>query len=59
MDERGMELNGNRVGPVMEGSTLILTCDIIGGTTFYLDNRKYAVKYTLNYKMFHPSVLDF
>merc|ERR1711953_781492 len=31
MDERGMELNGNRVGPVMEGSTLILTCDIIGG----------------------------
>ena len=54
-----MELNGNRVGPVMEGSTLILTCDIIGGSTFYLDNRKYAVKYTLNYKMFHPSVLDF
>ena len=45
MDERGMELNGNRVGPVMEGSTLILTCDIIGGTLllFSLHNRKYAV----------------
>ena len=31
MDERGMEVRGSKVGPVLEGSTLILTCDIIGG----------------------------
>lgn len=31
MDERGMEVQGPKVGPVLEGATLILTCDIIGG----------------------------
>lgn len=59
MDERGMELNGNRVGPVMEGSTLILTCDIIGGTFSLFYKEENTLSNTLNYKMFHPSVLDF
>ena len=31
MDERGMEVTSSKVGPVLEGSTLILTCDVIGG----------------------------
>lgn len=31
MDERGMEVQGPKVGAVLEGATLILTCDIIGG----------------------------
>ena len=54
-----MELNGNRVGPVMEGSTLILTCDIIGGTFSLFYKEENTLSNTLNYKMFHPSVLDF
>ena len=33
MDERGVEVQGPKVGPVLEGATLILTCDIIGGIT--------------------------
>ena len=35
MDERGMEVQGPKVGPVLEGATLILTCDIIGGNIIY------------------------
>ena len=35
MDERGMEVQGPKVGAVLEGATLILTCDIIGGMYLY------------------------
>ena len=44
MDERGMEVQGPKVGPVLEGATLILTCDIIGGNIIYdLWNKNPAV----------------
>ena len=47
MDERGMEVRGSKVGPVLEGSTLILTCDIIGG------------KEKIKIKFFHFSYIHF
>lgn len=41
MDEKGMDVVGNKVGPVLEGSTLILTCDIIGGKNLQLLQREF------------------